>query len=239
MNLEGLATNRILLTSTTALEVTWAVDLHGSNLITGMVSNGVWTAELLGDLGSTYSTTNPAPNLGRYTWVIPGEPGSTNEPAGDSTGTAVVDKANVMKFGGTLAEGTKVVQKVAVSRNGHWPLYVSLHSGQGTRYIAPTGTTNRVLRLTNGQFIVSGGSLAQDYTNDVFLLPNNKLTNASPPKLTWSLKTATGLFTGTYQPTNATSAVTFAGAVFKKSTNASGWFIETNQSGRVLLQAAP
>ena len=112
--------------------MTWAVDLHGANLITGTVSNGVWTAALLGDLGSTYSTLNPAPNAGRYTWVIPGEAGSTNVPAGDSAGTAVVDKANVVTFGGTLAEGTKVVQKVAVSRNGHWPLYVSLHSGQGS-----------------------------------------------------------------------------------------------------------
>lgn len=285
LNLEGRATNRISLTRTTALEVTWAVDLHGSNLLTGTVSNGVWTAALLGDLGVTYTTLNPAPHAGRYTWVIPGAAGSTNEPAGDAAGTAVVDKANVVTFGGTLAEGTKVVQKVAVSRHGHWPLYVSLHSGkgsllswvnfdtnavaddfhgplcwvrpalpslksytngfnrdtviQGSRYRPPPGTTNRVLNLTEGQLVVSGGRLTEDYTNNVFLLPNNKLTNGSPHQVTWTLKKDTGLISGTFQPTNGTRAVAWSGAVFQKTTNAFGWFLQTNQSGRVLLQTAP
>jgi hypothetical protein len=51
---------------------------------------------------------------------------------------------------------------------------------------------------------------------------------------------SSGLFKGSYTPTNAKAkAVSFAGAVLQKGTNAAGYYLGTNQSGRVLLEAAP
>src|ERR1051325_2953270 len=46
-----------------------------TNLISGTVSDGVWTAELSAYRAVFNASTNPAPMAGRYTLVIPGQPG--------------------------------------------------------------------------------------------------------------------------------------------------------------------
>jgi hypothetical protein len=47
------------------------------------------------------------------------------------------------------------------------------------------------------------------------------------------------LFKGTVIPPGATRAMPFAGAVLQRGTNASGYFLGTDLSGRVLFEAAP
>jgi hypothetical protein len=69
---------------------------------------------------------------------------------------------------------------------------------------------------------------------------SSKLTNNTPHKLAVTFTLSSGLFKGSFTPTNAGSkAVSFAGAVLQKGTNAAGYYLGTNQSGRVLLEAAP
>jgi len=110
----------------------------------------------------------------------------------------------------------------------------------GSRYKAPVGATNKVLQMSAGQLSFTGGNLAEDAVNAVELGLSSKVTNRSPHKLTMSFTLSSGLFKGSYTPTNAGArAVSFAGAVLQKGTNAAGYYLGTNQSGRVLLEAAP
>jgi hypothetical protein len=47
------------------------------------------------------------------------------------------------------------------------------------------------------------------------------------------------LFTGKLYPPDTATAIRFKGALLQKSGFGSGFFLGTNQSGRVLLQPAP
>ncbi len=280
LDLEGFATNKLSLTKTSSVQVVWSVELHGSNTISGAVSNGVWTATLLGDRAPTYVAPVNSPLLGKYTWVLPGKGGSTNIPAGDSFGTLSIDRNNVATLAGTLAEGTKIAQKVPVSRDGKLPFYASLYSGKGSilgwlgttnaptedfsgdvcwlrpaltslkiytngfnyltnfigsRYVA----TNPILNVTTGQVVLSDGRLDPSWVTSATLGANSKMTNTGPGKLVFNFTLASGLFTGSYQPTNTVKALSFNGVVLQKAGRASGFFINSNQSGRVSFQAAP
>lgn len=113
-------------------------------------------------------------------------------------------------------------------------------SVQGSRYVAPVGATNRILNVTNAQVTFSGGDFAQDYVSDVILGLSNKVTNNSPQhRLVFSFTLPTGLFKGNFTPTNGTKATVFNGAVLQKSTNGFGYFLGTNESGRVTFQPKP
>ena len=109
----------------------------------------------------------------------------------------------------------------------------------GSRYAAPVGT-NKILHITSGELFLSGGNLAQDYTNTFNLGLSSKLTNIGPSTLTVTFTTSSGLFKGSLTPTNAgAKAIAFTGAVMQKGTNAFGYFLGTNQSGTVSIHAAP
>ena len=65
------------------------------------------------------------------------------------------------------------------------------------------------------------------------------MTNASSNKLSVTLSLGTGLFKGSFLDTNVLRTVTFGGALLQKSTNGFGYFLGTNESGRVLLESRP
>jgi hypothetical protein len=130
LGLEGQVTNTITRHGTNALTVAWAVALDGSDQIVGTVTDGSWTAALLGDR-ATFGKTNPPPQSGRYTWIVLGTPGTSLAPEGDSYGTAVVDSRGRANLTGSLADKTPLVAKAPLSKNGHWPLYAPLYGGKG------------------------------------------------------------------------------------------------------------
>jgi hypothetical protein len=140
-DLDGRATNTISRPGTNAVTVAWHLLFDGSDQINGSVSNGVWTALLLGDRAVAGAATNVA-RPGPYTFVLPGEPPIEGfkaaglifvppAPDGDSHGTATVDAKGTVTLKGNLAEKLTVKQKVPLSKNGHWPLHASLYSGRG------------------------------------------------------------------------------------------------------------
>jgi hypothetical protein len=281
LDLEGRGTNIVARRGTNALLVTWAVHLDGSDEVTGTISDGVWSAELQGDRAIFSSRSNPYTNVGKYTFVLPGTPESADYPGGDSYGTVSVDANGMVTLKGFLSDKTAAVQKVPVSKNGHWPLYVPLYAGKGSlrswvtfesqetsdfngdsswskpvvskarhyssgfvysqlitgsRYIAPVGPTDRILHLTEAEVTFIGGNLSQSSTNEVALGVSSRITNNTPAtKLTLTFTLPTGLFKGSFTPAGTTKAIPFAGAVLQTATNASGYFLGTNQSGRVSL----
>jgi hypothetical protein len=65
---------------------------------------------------------------GSYTLAFPPDnPG----PGGYGYATAKVDAGGLVTWSGALADGTKVLQSSAVSRQGVWPLYAGPYTGKG------------------------------------------------------------------------------------------------------------
>ncbi len=118
--------------SQSSLSISLQVDMSGTNnFLTGQISSGTWTAQLLANR-SVFSKTNPPPQAGeKYTVTFPGSPDSRSEPGGDGYGTVTVDNSGNIMFAGKLGDGTAVSQKAFLSREGQWPFYISLYAGRG------------------------------------------------------------------------------------------------------------
>ena len=136
----GGATNLIDRTGTNALLVRMAVDLFGGDHLIGSVTNNQisfidtnasWSAEIMADRAVFNAQTNPTSLAGNYTLIIPADTNSTAGPDGDGFATVAVTTAGAVSLTSTLADGTKAVQKVPVSKNGALPIYIPLYKGAG------------------------------------------------------------------------------------------------------------
>ena len=264
----------------TRLQVRLQLDLSGGNRLTGQVSDGTWSADLLANR-AVYSNTNPAPERSRkYVLRLAGSDNSLAAPGGEGFGTASVDAKGGLLFNGTLGDGAKVLQSTFVSGQGQWPLFASLYSGRGAvlgwlsfvgpaldvlsgpviwfkvpnpgpRRLYPGGYTfetqaagsvyaftngTRVLNFSQGQVVLEKGGLLQDLTNRVLLDLNNKVTDLTRTnRLSLSLSPAAGSFRGSFLNPATGQAVPFSGALLPSQTNGAGFFLTTNQSGRVFF----
>jgi uncharacterized repeat protein (TIGR03803 family) len=103
-----------------------------SSTIAGTLTDGNWNSTLLG-YSATYNTrTNPAPQQGLYTMILPGSYGSTNLPGGDSYASVTVSSAGALRVTGKLADGTAISQSVPLVGSGQWPLYVPIYGTAGS-----------------------------------------------------------------------------------------------------------
>jgi hypothetical protein len=132
LNHSGQASNTILRGTQNPLNLDLQMDWEDSDRLTGILTDGSWVAALWADRGVFDLKINRAPEAGQYTLVIPGALDSTVEPGGDSYATLSVQAAGQVRLAGTLADGTKFMQSAQVSKDGQWPLYVPLYSGQGS-----------------------------------------------------------------------------------------------------------
>lgn len=133
LNLLCTATNTVTRKLAAPLTVHLRVGTNAEiDQIFGQVVDNSWTATMTGDRARFSSKTNPAPYVGSYTMIIPGQPGDSSKPAGHSYGAFKVATSGVTTFAGVLADGTKVTQSAAISKNGEWPFYASLYVGQGS-----------------------------------------------------------------------------------------------------------
>jgi hypothetical protein len=126
LNKSGRAAAKVLRgNSAAALSVN--LQMSGDQL-SGTLSDGHWVANLAANRLS-FIRANPTPLAGLYTMAI--DVTRTNKSAGSGFGTVKVDAAGGVLWNGTLADGTKVSQKSALSGQGLWPLYASLYGGRG------------------------------------------------------------------------------------------------------------
>jgi hypothetical protein len=91
---------------------------------------------------------------------------------------------------------------------------------------------------TGGHVIFSGGNLATPFTNVVRVDAGNKIVNLGTTdqgtnRLTLTYPLSSGLFSGTVTVPGTTRSIRFNGSLV------GGYFLGTNEGGRVLLQAAP
>jgi hypothetical protein len=266
----------------TPLQVQLQLDSSATNRMTGQVSDGTWTADIVA-YRPVYSAANPAPERGRkYILRFPGSANSLAAPGGDGFGTLTVDELGNIVFSGTLGDGAHITQDSFVTSSGLWPLYASMYSGRGLilgwlsftgpaldtisgqvtwfkwpipawRQLYPGGYTfqteaigsvyaftngTRVLDFNQGRVIIESGGLPRNLnlTNQVLLSAANTLTDLTRTnRLTMSINPATGLFQGSFYNYSNLLQVPFYGALLPSLTNGSGYFLTTNQSGRVFF----
>jgi len=105
---------------------------------------------------------------------------------------------------------------------------------RGSAYQPPAKNTP-VLNFSDGQVALTGGNLAEVLINHIILNTNNKVTNLSSNKLSLTLAPSSGLFKGTVLNQTDGTSISFRGAVLQDENSGSGYFLRTNQSGRVFL----
>ena len=132
-DLDCHATNAIPRKGTNALTLAFALG-SGTNTghLLGIVTDGQWTAVLLGDRHEFLAKTNPAPFTGRYTMVLPGQPGTATSPGGDGYGAIKIDSRGFLKLTAMTADDRALTFSAPVARDGSCPVYVPLYKGKGS-----------------------------------------------------------------------------------------------------------
>ena len=108
-----------------------------------------------------------------------------------------------------------------------------------TNRLETTGSTYRftnglpVLDFTDGQVWFENGNLPASFTNQIALSLANKITNLSTNKLTLTITTPSGLFKGSATDPVSGKAISINGVVLQKLNVGYGFFLGTNQTGRV------
>jgi hypothetical protein len=153
---------------------------------------------------------------------------------------AVLGWAAFTNRAATDFDGVLSWNKAALSTAKYYPGGFSSEAALlGSRYAAPVGPTNKVLNLSNSVVTLNGGNISQGFTNDVILGLSSKVTNASPHHLKVSFTLSSGLFSGSFTPTNETKATSFKGVVLQKANYGAGHFLGTNLSGRASFETGP
>jgi hypothetical protein len=109
----------------------------------------------------------------------------------------------------------------------------------GSRYQSPTNNTDRLLDLGAGAVQFTAGNLAESFEHSIELGDDNKVSTPGPNKLILTIVQPTGLFKGTVVAPGTSRSVPFKGALFQKGNYGGGFFLGTDQSGRVWLGDPP
>jgi len=105
----------------------------------------------------------------------------------------------------------------------------------GSSYQPPAPGMERVLTFSGGRVRISAGNLADTFDSLVLLGDDNKVTDQSGNSLKLSISLSTGLFSGSVVPPGATRSIPFQGVLHQKQNYGGGFFLGTNQSGKVRL----
>jgi hypothetical protein len=122
----------------------------------------------------------------------------------------------------------------------HYPEgFISTQDITGSSYVPPG--TNKVLELDLGELRADGGDLGGSFTNIVALGFRHTVTNltaAQPLALSFTLRN--GLFKGTWKVNDGgvNRTLGLKGALLQRQNRGAGYFLGTNESGRVQLQEA-
>jgi O-glycosyl hydrolase len=114
--------------------------------------------------------------------------------------------------------------------------FTNMPYAQGSLYVTPSGANGSALSLTNGQMTFSGGNLSSSVTNLFSLSNGSKFKNLGNNKLSVTFAKPNGMFSGIVTVPDTGKTKPFKGAVLQNQGVGSGYFLGTNQSGRVLLQ---
>jgi cyclophilin family peptidyl-prolyl cis-trans isomerase len=109
----------------------------------------------------------------------------------------------------------------------------------GSKFVKPATATQRIVDISTGTVAFSGGSLSPEFSNEINIAPNSVVTTTSPNKLTLTFNKASGLMSGTVVHPNGTPTLKFGGVVLQQQVGGSGFFLNTNASGLMLMAPTP
>jgi hypothetical protein len=115
--------------------------------------------------------------------------------------------------------------------------FTNVVMAEGFAYTPPT--TNRVIALTNGFVIFSGGNLSMPFTNSIMLEQNNTIVAQGTNHLILSIVRPSGVLNGNVKFPGAANSTPFHAILLQGTNAAAGFFLGTDQSGRVLLEPQP
>jgi len=101
----------------------------------------------------------------------------------------------------------------------------------------PPGRMEQIIPITTGTIFFSGGNLSSDFSNDLSISADNKVSNEGANKLSMSFVLPSGLFNGSVMPPSGGKAIPFHGAVLQSTGEGYGYFLGSSESGRVSLQS--
>ena len=196
LNLQCQGSQSIAVTPSNTLTLTLSFGTGDQvDKVAGTLTDGTWVSALLGDRAVFNSRTRPAPYAGAYTLVLPGSNGDPSQPGGDGFGTLRVTTSGSVSLSASLPDGTGVSQSATVSKDGYWPLYVPVYSGQGVLMSwlsftnQPDSDLNGLLTLikpalSNAQYYAAGFTQQCQALGSLYVPPPGKyplclcLTNA-------------------------------------------------------------
>ena len=138
--------------------------LAAADQVTGTISDGTWTAPLLGDR-ATFGLTNVAPQLGGYTFTLFGDSNGDDSPSYGTQGKVTIRTNGAVALSGTLSDSSPLAQGTYLSKNGQWPLYVPLYAGKGSLLGWVTFTNQPTLKLTGDVSWIKTNASGLYYTN--------------------------------------------------------------------------
>ncbi|HTG45198.1 MAG TPA: hypothetical protein VK633_11775, partial [Verrucomicrobiae bacterium] len=156
------------------LALNMAIDLstNFTESARGTVTNNSWSSVLLVDRATFRTGFNPAPYAGEYNLQLPGSITPATLPGGNSYGMVTIGDSGVANLEGMLSDGTAFAQVVSISKEGVWPLYVSLYNGAGCLVSWITIVSDSSSDLSGDatwirEASVGGTYYASGFTNDV------------------------------------------------------------------------
>ncbi len=260
----GLASKAIPRAGLSPITVQLQLDLSNGPL-TGTISDGAWTADLAA-VRAIYSKTNPAPQAGKYTLLIPGSENASAQPGGNGFGAVTVNASGQVTFSGILGDGTPVTSGSIVSSQGQWPFYISLYGGQGSilgwlsftnegdisgqlgwfklpqtkARLYPGGFTNGT-DVIGSVYAYTNGLPVLGLTDGQLCLTNGNLAQSitnDPATNRLTFKTASGLFKGSVMNPETGKPISVNGIVLQNQDFGAGYFLGTTESGSVVLAAS-
>jgi hypothetical protein len=167
-----------LKTGKTVLSGTAQLDLNGgTDQITGTVFDGSTIDSVFTGNRAVFSSKQPAPFAGHYNLVIANNP----DVGGNGFGSVLVTATGTAVSSVRLGDGSVIVQKVAVSKNGDWPFFSVLYRGHGSilgwvRFANQTdsslsGTLSWVRPASNTRAYPAGFATTVPVTGSLFITP--------------------------------------------------------------------
>jgi hypothetical protein len=253
-----LGTNTIARKGATTVVLHFSLNPDGSiNPFAGNLSDGTWTAGMQGTRATFNAKTHPAPFVGTYTLAVPSQGFDDLLPVGNSYGSIKVDASGNVKFGGVLADGTKITQAAQLSDDGMWPLFVPLYKGKGLLMAWVSFASREADDLHGGlnwlkgpdllsKYYPTGFTLEGDAVGSLFTPQSALVLNAQLARLQSSstansvvtsikVSTSTGIFKGKLMDKTTGKPSPFQGALLMKTDTGYGFILQSGQSVPVTL----
>ena len=139
-----------------------------------------------------------------------------------------------LTFNNGVISGTEDWFKLAGASGKFYPAgFTNSTEAVGSSYLFTNGIP--VLNFSSGQVSFSNGNLVDSFANQITLGATSKITNQSPNALTLTITTSSGLFKGSVVNPAGGKAIPINGVVLQQQNVGGGFFLGTNQTGRVFI----